>query len=284
MPFVSNTDTRDYHLALSLDRAQALTTSSYTNTTMNETRQLLSTLKRALKARGLTYGDVAKALGLSEPSVKRLFSNGRLSVERLSDLCALLDMTLAELTQAAAASVPRLSRLDAKLEAELVSDPALLLVAVCALNHWRVTDIVGRYRLDETECLRHLLHLDRMRLIDLLPGNRIRLNVTRDFDWLPGGPIERYFAGRGRDDFLAGAFSGEHEAVFFVHGMLTPDARARFLAQLAKLRRTFAALHDESQAHAIGERRGTAMLLALREWEPPDFARLRRASAKDVQP
>jgi transcriptional regulator with XRE-family HTH domain len=247
---------------------------------MNETRQLLSTLKRVLKARGLNYGDVATALGLSEPSVKRVFSNGRITVERLSALCGLVDMTLAELTQEATASVPRLGRLTEKQEAELVSDPGLLLVAVCALNHWRVSDIVARYRFDEAQCLRHLLRLDHMRLIDLLPGNRIRINVTRDFDWLPGGPIERQFAGHGRDDFLAGAFDSKHDAVFFVHGMLTPEARAQFQAQLTKLRRSFASLHEESQHAAIGERRGTAMLLALREWEPPDFARLRRTTDK----
>lgn len=243
---------------------------------MAELQQLLVTLKRQIKARGLTYRDVAAALKLSEPSVKRLFSTGNLSLERLVDICALLDMTLAELTQAAAAATPRLGRLDEKLEAELVSDPRLLLVAVCAMNHWRLADIVARYQLDEPECLRHLLRLDRMRLIDLLPGNRIRINVTRDFNWRPGGPIERYFAGHGRDDFLSGRFDSPHEEVFFVHGMLTPEARAQFRAQLEKLRRHFASLHDDSQSAPIGERRGTGMLLALREWEPPDFARLRR--------
>lgn len=243
---------------------------------MTELQQLLATVKQLLKAKGLAYRDVAKALGLSEASVKRLFSTGNLTLERLAEICALLDVTLAELTQSAAISAPRLSRLDEKQEAELVSDPKRLLVAVCALNHWRLADIIGNYRLNEAECLRHLLHLDRMRLIDLLPANRIRINVTRDFDWLPGGPIERYFAEHGRDDFLSGRFDGPHEEVFFVHGMLTPEARTQFMAQLEKLRRHFAALHDESQSAAIGARHGTGMLLALREWEPPDFTRLRR--------
>lgn len=243
---------------------------------MTELQQLLATLKRQLKAQGLTYRDVAAALKISEPSVKRLFSTGNLSLDRLTELCALLNLTLAELAQEAASSLPRLGRLDEKLEAELVSDPKLLLVATCSLNHWRLADMVERYQLDEPECLRCLLRLDRMRLIDLLPGNRIRINVTRDFDWLPGGPIERYFAEHGRDDFLSGAFDSKDESSFFVHGMLTPEMRAQFTSQLDKLRRKFAALHDESQSAAIGERRGTAMLLAVREWEPPAFVRLRR--------
>lgn len=244
---------------------------------MTERKQLLTTVKAKLRARGVTYRDVAAALRLSEASVKRLFSTGNFSLDRLFDICALLDMTLAELTQSAAASSQHLHRLDEKLESELASDPKLLLVAICTLNHWRVADIVERYLLDEAECLRYLLLLDRMRLIDLLPGNRIRINVARDFDWLPGGPIARLFANRGRDDFLAAPFNGDHESVFFVHGMLTPEARRQFMVQLRKLRNQFADFHEESVCASIGERQGTAMLLAMREWEPPDFVRLRRS-------
>ncbi len=243
---------------------------------MTELTHLLKTVKRNLKARGLNYRDVASALQISESSVKRLFSSGNLSLNRLAKLCSLFDMTLSELTQEAAAGMPRLSRLDEKIEARLVSDPKLLLVAACALNNWPLADIVARYRIDEAECIHCLMQLDRMRLIDLLPGNRVRVNVARDFDWLPEGPIKRYFTSRGLADFLAGGFDHEYESLFFVHGMLTPEARKQFLEQLRRLRNNFAALHDESKHAAIGERVGTAMLLATREWEPPDFARLRR--------
>lgn len=243
---------------------------------MTELQQLLATVKTELKARGLTYRDVAVVLKVSEASVKRLFSTGNFSLDRLVEICDLLDMTVLELAQAASTKTPRLSRLDKKQEAELVSDLKLLLVATCTLNHWKLNEIVERYQFDEAECLRYLLHLDRMRLIDLLPGNRIRINVTRDFDWLPNGPIAHFFASRGRDDFLSCPFDADEETIFFVHGMLTPEARRQFIAQLRKLRTQFAFLHDGSLQTPIGGRHGTAMLLAMREWEPPDFVRLRR--------
>lgn len=243
---------------------------------MTETQQLIATIKKVLRARGLAYRDVASALELSEPSVKRMFATGHLSLERLAKVAGLLGLSLAELTQEAAASVPKLSALSVAQETELVADSRLLLVAACALNHWTLADIVGHYRLDEAECLRYLLRLDRMRLIDLLPGNRIRINVARDFDWLPDGPIRRYFQQRAEGDFLADGFDQGGEAHFFVHGMLTPEAVAQFQAQLRQLRKRFAALHDESLHAPIGARRGIGLLLAMREWEPPDFAALRR--------
>lgn len=102
---------------------------------MTEIHRLLATVKRQLKLRGLTYRQVGEALALSEPSVKRLFSTGSLTLERLAQLTRLLDMSLAELVQEVASEQAPLSHLSVQQEQELVSDTALLLVAVCVLNH-----------------------------------------------------------------------------------------------------------------------------------------------------
>ena len=69
---------------------------------MSEITQLITTLKRELKCQGKTYRDVGTALGLSEPSVKRLFATGQFTLERLVEICSLLGLTLAELAQAQA--------------------------------------------------------------------------------------------------------------------------------------------------------------------------------------
>ena len=243
---------------------------------MNEARQLIATIKRQLKIRGLGYRDVALALSLSEASVKRLFANGRFTVDRLAQLSHLLGLTLAELTQEAASNEPRLKTLRAEQEDELVSDQKLLLVAVCALNHWTLADIVGAYRLTEARCLQHLLRLDRLRLIDLLPGNRIRLNVARDFDWLPTGPIRRFFRTQGEGDFLDNSFAGTKDSHVFAHGMLTQEAALQFQAELRRLRQKFSDLHEESLAAPLAKKRGTGLLMAMREWEPSGFVALRR--------
>ncbi|MES2355519.1 MAG: helix-turn-helix transcriptional regulator [Pseudomonadota bacterium] len=243
---------------------------------MTEIHQLLVTLKRQLKGQGLTYSDVAAALGISEPSMKRLFTNGRFTLERLAEVSKLLDMTLAELLQEADSSEPKLHHLDVTQEVELVSDSKLLLVAACVLNHWTLADIVDAYRLREAECIKRLLRLDRLRLIDLLPNNRVRLRVARDFHWLPNGPIRRFFKEQGQPDFLASDFNGPRESLTFVHGMLTDSAAVQWQTHLRRLRQTFAELHEESLSAPLAQRRGTGVLLATREWEPQVFALLRR--------
>lgn len=243
---------------------------------MSEVSQLFTTIKRQLKLQGKTYRDVAAALGLSEASVKRLLTSDTLGLDRLVEISNMLGFTLAELAQEAAVSETRVRTLDAAQERELVSDTRLLLVAVCALNHWTLADMLAVYKLSEAECLQKLLVLDRLHLIALMPGNRIRLNVARDFDWLPDGPIRQYFRTQGLVDFLDSAFGGADQSLAFTHGMLTDSAIATLQTELRRLRARFAELHQESLASPLPKRRGSGLLLALREWEPAAFTALRR--------
>jgi hypothetical protein len=205
-----------------------------------------------------------------------MFSSGRLTIDRLVQISNFLGFTLAELSREAQAAQPVLHTLTEKQEREVVSDPKLLMVAVCALNHWTMDEIVGLYRLSDAECIKYLLRLDTLRIIDLLPGNRIRLNVSRDFDWLPSGPIRQYFRSRGISDFLQSDFAQAEETMAFVHGMFTDQALAQILDELRRLRRKFAELHEESLSAPLSKRRGIGLLLAMRGWEPADFTKLRR--------
>ena len=116
---------------------------------MNEIDQLVNTLKRRLKIQGMTYRDLAVALGVSEPSVKRMFALRRFSVDRVVAISHLLGFTLAELSNEAAVSESRLHTLTEEQEGKLVSDTKLLLVAVCVLNQWEIRDIVETYALTE---------------------------------------------------------------------------------------------------------------------------------------
>jgi transcriptional regulator with XRE-family HTH domain len=248
---------------------------------MTEITQLIATIKRQLKVKGWTYRDVAAALAMSEPSVKRLFSGERLTVLRLSQVAELLGFTLAELLQETAASRSQLHALNKSQEAQLVSQQPLLLVAVCALNQWTVADMIAAYRMSHADCLKHLLALGSMGLIELMPGDRIRLLVARDFDWLPNGPIQQFFLSQGIGEFINSGFAREQESMEFVHGMLTEPALAQMQLELRRLRGKLAVLHQESARAPLHQRRGTGLLLAMREWEPNGFRQLRR-SVDDV--
>lgn len=48
---------------------------------------LFETLKRGLKAKNVTYGDLARRMKLSEPTIKRIFQEKDCKFGRLVDIC-----------------------------------------------------------------------------------------------------------------------------------------------------------------------------------------------------
>ncbi len=245
---------------------------------MSQIGPLLSTLKREMKAQGVTYADAAVRIGLSESSVKRLFSQSKLSLARLEQLCQLVGLELSDLVQKMGEDRKRIDNLTQEQEREVAADPKLLLVAICVLNQWTFGEIIQTYDIDEHECIQLLARLDRLKLIDLLPHNRFRLIVGKEFRWIPNGPIQRFFRREVQPAFLQSPFSGPGEKLLFQSGMLARGSNAAIIRKMEKLVAEFNELHEEDAALPLAERYGTSLLVALRPWEFDYFNQLRRAS------
>ncbi len=95
---------------------------------MTQADLLVDTLKRALKARQKTYADVWQALKLSTASVKRLFTDGSLSLKRLDAICEMLDIQVTDLLQGVADEVWHLSQLTEAQEEAIAKDIPLMLI------------------------------------------------------------------------------------------------------------------------------------------------------------
>lgn len=245
---------------------------------MVQSTRIVQVLKQALRQRRVSYAQIADHLGLSLSSVKRLFSTGGFTLQRLEAVCDLADVDLLELARRAEAQRLRVTSLDEDRERELVADPVLLLVAICALNRWPFERIVERYRISEPRLIQCLARLDRMGLIELLPGNRIKPRVARSFAWLPHGPIHRYFIEHVQSAFLSGTFEPERDLHRFAWGMLSAESAAALRAKLVELVEMFDALTRGDEVRPVEEdqTKGSCLLVALREWEPAGFQALRR--------
>jgi DNA-binding Xre family transcriptional regulator len=245
---------------------------------------LVDALKRMLKGRGVTYAMVAKALDLSEASVKRMFSRRDFTLHRLEEICRAAGIDFGDLARAAAEETAGVTHLTVEQEQEIVSDPKLMLIALCAVGHWTFEQIVDTYRIPRAECIRYLARLDRRRIIELLPGNRIRPLISRTFSWLPDGPIQRYFRSRVEAEYLGSKFDRPGEIFLFVSGMLSRQSTNELVARLRKVAGDFADLHEADRALPLHERHGTSLLLAIRPWEPRAFKVLRRQTQETIPP
>ena len=153
---------------------------------MSETSAMVDGLKRVLKARRINYAHVAEALGLSEATVKRMFSKNDFSLERFEQVCQLAEVSVTELAKEVDSEKNYISQLTEEQEKRIVGNTKLFLVAVCVLNHLSLEQIISIYDLSKTECIQLLLELDRIRFLQLLPNNRIKLLVSRTFSWRHG--------------------------------------------------------------------------------------------------
>ncbi len=246
------------------------------NFTMSQIPELLDTLKRELKTHGLTYADIAAELGLSENSIKRLFSTRHCSLQRLEQICELANTSLAELASRMEANRHRVDMLSERQEREIAADIKLLLVATCALNHWTFDEIVATYRISEHECTRALSRLDTLAFIELLPLNRFKLRVANNFRWRPDGPIQQFFQQQVQPDFFDSHFNEPGAKLLFSSGMLSRESNARLIKKMEQLVGEFTEQHKADATLALDERFGTSLVIAIRAWEFGQFNALRR--------
>jgi transcriptional regulator with XRE-family HTH domain len=243
---------------------------------MAQKHALVETLKKALKQHGLTYEDVAKALGLSLGAVKRFFSKQDFSINRLDQICAMMDLEISDLVQAMQAQQTKTSQLTSLQEQELVADIKLLLTANLLINGWTVTDILAVYEIEELAMVQYLARLDRMKIIDLHPGNRVKLKISRDFTWIKQGPIELFYKNHVQADFLNSDFAGPGEFRVFLTGMLSRNSNAELMRRIKRLASAFEDIHREDETTDLSEKLGTSLVLAMRPWDIQLFEQFRK--------
>ena len=243
---------------------------------MAHTTALVEVLKRELRARGITYASLAPQLQLSEASVKRMFSRRDFTLKRLDEICRCAQIEFSELARAVVRDETLISHLTLEQEKEIVSDRKLFLVAVCALNHVSFDQIVEAYDISPAECVALLARLDHLKFIELLPGNRVKLLVSRTFGWLPDGPIQRFFNNQAHNEFFRSRFDRPDEFMLVVNGMLSKGSSARVVEQLKRVAREVSDLHNDDMRLPLEQRSAMSVLVAFRHWELQAFAELRR--------
>ncbi len=243
---------------------------------MAQATRLVYELKTQLKLKGVTYRELAQELELSESAVKQMFSSGNMTLSRLDRICEILGIELGDLVRLSEDAGKQLQSLSLEQEGELVGDTKLLLVAYCLVNHWSFADILDRYELTEVEGIRYLARLDRMKLIELLPGNRVKPRISSNFNWQPNGPIEQYFRKEVQGPFFNANFNEEGCLRLVKNGDISIVAKQQVMERLHSIGQLFDDTVREERKLPLDQRQGTTMVLAIRNWIFQAFESLER--------
>jgi transcriptional regulator with XRE-family HTH domain len=234
---------------------------------MAQASAVVDVLKRELKARGITYATVAQKIGMSEASIKRMFSTYNFTLERLDAICTAAGIEFTELTRDFNREQHLLTELTERQEREIVDDPKLFLVAIAVLNLMSYDDMLATYALPPAELVGLLTRLDRIGIIELLPNNRFKLKIARTFAWIPNGPIQTAFKNNAAE-FFESDFAGSGETMLVLNGRLSKANALALVDKLKRVAREFSAQHIEDAHLPLPQREPLSILLACRPWQP----------------
>ncbi len=244
---------------------------------MSQTAELLDTLKQYLKAKNITYRKLGQELGLSETSIKRLFSEKSFSLKRLEAVCKVLDLDIYDLALMARRKQQRSTNsLTLEQERILVKDERLLAFLYFLINGWPLSLITEMYDITTQEATRLLIQLDRLKLIELHPENRFRLLVSKNAFWRKHGPLWKHYQEKIFNDFIRHPFDQPNDRLEFSPGQLSEASLKIILKKIDDLVRQFNELAEMDAALPLKGRYSTGLVIGFRPWVFTLFAELRK--------
>lgn len=244
---------------------------------MNLTANILDTLKRYLKAKGITYKQLASDMNLSEASVKRLFSKQTFSLARLEEVCRVLDIDfydLALMDKQRSQETPDV--LTTEQEQVLVDDPKMFVFLYFLINGWPVSLIIEEYDFTEVEAAQLLRRLEELGVLERHPKDRIRLLIRKNEFWRPNGPIWQKYNPLFIDDFMESSFSRPNECFVFIPGQFSEASLKIIRKKIDNLLKEYNQLAEMDSALPIKGRYSTGLLIGFRPWVFTLIANLRR--------
>lgn len=155
---------------------------------------ILQTIREVLRARGLRYRDLAERMGVAEVTVKRWMRASDLSLGRLGRIASALGTDVFSLLELAGEGRQESFELTEHQEWELAANPRLLTAWEALRRGYAPDAIVEAMGLDDAAWLEVALTLDGLGLVELHPGNRVRLLHRGVQSLRDEGPLSRRLA------------------------------------------------------------------------------------------
>ena len=245
-----------------------------------ETTRIMRELKRMLKARGITYADLGRRIGLSEPSVKRMFSRASITLGRLERVCRAIDATVLEVARLAGGNgSPAADTLSWDQEAELAANPGLLGCFYLLINGRRPAELANELSVDDRQVRRWLAQLNALGLVELRSRYRAKITTAPSIARRKDGPVRALYEAQVRKEFLHSAFAAGGEALHFRSAELSEASSQTLIKKIERLASDFRDLADLDRSLPSREKRSFAVLVACRPWVFSMFEGLKRTAA-----
>jgi transcriptional regulator with XRE-family HTH domain len=161
------------------------------NQTQAELRALLGALRQVLKARKITYARIARDLGVSEVTVKRWLTGRTCSLETVFRICEKVGISFFDLTALARREEEMDYVLSEEQEKFFAANPALFGALKLLHRGHEPKKVAALWKLSNPALYRALRKLEKLGLLEVLPGERIRMKTAGNIRYSHQGPLAR---------------------------------------------------------------------------------------------
>lgn len=155
--------------------------------------EVFALLKRALRARRMSYEALANELNVSLPTVKRLFVEQDCKFSRLCKICDLLELSVADLMDTARRRSEEAQYLSEQVEQCFAEHPALFYFYVLLREPLSPEAIAANYQLSAADTRLYCRDLERLELISLSPQGRVTVLSDGPYNVRQDGPLKALY-------------------------------------------------------------------------------------------
>ncbi len=235
------------------------------------TTALLAELRKEMKSRGLRVSALADMLGVAEPTVWRWLRGEGLTLDRMDEICGLLDIDLRDLVSRGDPAGEDAFTL--AQERVLAADRGLALVFFAILHGAQLRDLEGEFALPRDRLDRHLDRLKRLGLIEGRGNGRMRARVRRSVRWRKGGPLSIAFEQTVKPLFLSMDFGAADSRYVSDMVALSDAGRARVQALFEALRDDVHTIVEQERAARLPDRCWTGVLMLVHPFDLSELTR-----------
>ena len=150
-------------------------------------------LRKTLKLKGVSFAKLAQALEISERSLSRVFSGHGLTVERLFNICDIIDVTLAELLQIGEVDLQHTNfEFTPEQEKFLAHNFNFMRFYTLLWSSKSAKAVAKEYNIDDITLGKILSQLEKLNLLKWLPHNEVELIGVRKYNDVNGELIRTH--------------------------------------------------------------------------------------------
>lgn len=229
------------------------------NRSLSEADQLVAALRRHLRHQGWTARSLATELDIGEATAKRWLAGRGLTLDRLERLASLCSISLADLIFET--RLPRTGlaqELTLAQETALAASPALSFLFIAILGGFDPAEVGADFNWPPASLEGALARLERLALIDRLPGGRARATIDRAVIWRKR-PMRALFERRMKAQFFDIDYASEEATYSSEVVKLSPTGSGALAELVERFRRDVQQLAEQDRRdwHLPGQWFGT---------------------------